>query len=76
MNQASRPQKYSISKSKEINASECKFSESIIMPDIPENAHPNSSKKASLSTAKCFDVQIVNDLSSSRYRAQAYIQLL
>jgi hypothetical protein len=73
-----KPLKYVISKSKGNDScqSESKFSESIIVHDLPENPNPRFAKKTTLCTVKCFDIQIVNDMSSSRYRAQAYIQIL
>ncbi len=70
-----KPQKYSIGKSKGGYADE-KFSESIIVHDLPDNPNPIFGKRHSLAPVKCFDIQILNDLGSSRFRAQAYIQLL
>ena len=70
--------KYAISHSKpsEHAVSDSKFSESIIVHQEPYNPNPLFSKRSTLTTVKCFDIQVVNDLSSSRFRAQAYIQIL
>lgn len=72
-----KPLKYAIGRSKgsERAASDGKFSESIIVHELPDNPNPTFSRRP-LATVKAFDIQILNDLASSRFRAQAYIQIL